>query len=602
MSDEKNILDKAMSFAADIYAAQNKIDHKAEGQELSDYDLRPEYLNFLQLIDDGALKIDIMDKKEPFEQFLPSIKDFLIKATEHSKNPNKKLNMNFLDYGIQVPDGINSEHEAIEAILPYYNSMDTRSGIDWRNAFPVTLLPAVLGAFGAILINPNLVTSKYGGRANELELRVIKSLAKILGYKDLAKVGGLSLEGGTKGNLYGYLFGLRKAFPQIQQEGLMGIKDEFKFLNSLAGHFSNFTNLAAIGVGSQSAIRIDVDHHSAIDIDNLRETLDDLFARKVIVPTILITMGTTDACSLDDIKKVHDVIEEMLEKHPGSHRPHLHADATVGWAFVFFNDYDFDLNPLAFNAAFVKKMTEMLTITKHLDLADSISIDMQKTGFTPYSSSFLIVKDQNDFRHLQWQDEDFKYFDPSNYEISPVKYSLECTRSPVGVFAASMALSTLGIEGYQTLISAGLQYANLLKHKFSSLDNVAVVNSNLGFTTLFRPYPTFFTNAAAILEKEIFDPKFQEQSNELSKYEKGFFDFWSERKKPSTPILDHVNCAAWSQYNHNEYEIPGWKAYTLNPRCGAFIDAFWQEFNALQKEYEYQLPAEYLESLKSMLE
>ena len=62
--------------------------------------------------------------------------------------------MDFLNYGIQVQDELGIEKEAMAAILPFYNSLDSRTGKDWRNVFPITLLPAVLGAMGACLINP----------------------------------------------------------------------------------------------------------------------------------------------------------------------------------------------------------------------------------------------------------------------------------------------------------------------------------------------------------------------------------------------------------------------------------------------------------------
>ena len=40
------------------------------------------------------------------------------------------MNMNYLDYGIQVPDELGKESEAIDYVLPFYNSIDSRSGLD----------------------------------------------------------------------------------------------------------------------------------------------------------------------------------------------------------------------------------------------------------------------------------------------------------------------------------------------------------------------------------------------------------------------------------------------------------------------------------------
>jgi len=565
---------------------------------LKELDLDSRYLEKLEVIEIGALNGEILDKTEHFEAFFPNIKDFLYRALEYSRKPNKTLDMDFLDYGIQVQQELGRERDAIESILPYYNSFDSRSGKDWRNVIPITLLPAVLGAMGAIVINPNLVTSKYGKRANELELRVVKSLAKILGYKDISKVGGLALEGGTKGNMYGYLLGLNKAFPNIREDGLMSIKQPFKFINSQSGHFSNFTTLAAIGVGRKNALRIPADERNVIDIAKFKSTLEQCFSEGVIVPTVLITIGTTDACSLDDINKVSAVINELSVKYPKMHKPHLHVDAAIGWALSFYNDYDLDENKLFFRKSVIEKMHNIQNVCKSFHLADSITIDVHKTGYAPYSSSFLIVKNKDDFDYLMWDSGDFKYFNPAEFQISPVQYSLECTRSASGVFATALALKSLGIEGYQTLLGAGLQFTEILKEKFTEMKNVAVLNENLGFTCLFRPYPSFVTNAATLVEKEKFSEDFQSASKEINEYVQGLYKYWKLHKSPDIPSVDYVSAAAWAQYGDGTYEIPSWKAYILNPRAGKYIKVFMDEFKAIRKEYENHLPKENLDALK----
>ncbi|NQY80372.1 MAG: aspartate aminotransferase family protein [Candidatus Caenarcaniphilales bacterium] len=567
---------------------------------LKNLNLDPEYIKKLEIIEIGALNGEMIDKTEHFDAFFPSIKEFLYKAIEYSKKPNKTLDMDFLNYGIQVQEELGIEKEAMAAILPFYNSLDSRTGRDWRNVFPITLLPAVLGAMGACLINPNLVTSKYGKRANELEVRVVKSLAKILGYTDLEKVSGLAIEGGTKGNMYGYLLGLNKAFPDIRENGLMGVKQEFKFINSQSGHFSNFTTLAAIGVGRKNAFRIPCDEHNVINIKIFKETLEDCVKKNIIVPTVLITIGTTDACSLDNIKEVHGVIEEFAEKYPDMHRPHLHVDAAIGWAFSFYNNYDLEKNKLHFRESMIEKLAHVQSVCQSFHLADSITLDVHKTGFAPYSSSFVIIKNKDDFKTLTWDSGDFKYFNPAEFMISPVSYSLECTRSSSGVFATSMALKSLGIEGYQTLLGAGLQYTEILKEKFAELKNVAVVNPNLGFTCLFRPYPSFVNNAETLIEKEKFSEDFQLGSKEITEYVKGLFKYWKNHKSPNIPNVDYIASAAWGQYGDGDYEIPSWKAYILNPRAGKYIDAFIKEFLDIRNEYEHHLPKEYLEKLKSI--
>lgn len=569
-------------------------------ENTGDFDLNKKYLKKLSVLENGALNGEVLDYTEHFDKFFPTLEYFLKEATRISQNPNKVINMDYLDYGIHVPNDLSKEKEAIEYVLPFYNSIDSRSGVDWRNVLPITILPAVLGAFGAALVNPNLVTSKYGKRANELEVRVVKSLAKIIGFKDIDKAWGLSLDGSTKGNMYGYLLGLRKAFPNIKEDGLMGIKQKFLFANSQAGHFSNFTNLAAIGTGRKNAMRIPADEYGCIKIQALKEKLEDCYQKGIIVPTILLTVGTTDHCAVDDVKACYEVVEELAAKYPDQHRPHLHLDAAIGWSLAFFNEYDIEANPLNLEKSFLEKLPQIQEKCRNLHYADSITLDVHKTGFCPYSSSFFLVKNIRDFENMMWDPGEFKYFDPSEDQLSPVQYSLECTRSSSGVYATAMALKSLGVEGYQTLLSAGLQYSHLLKEKFVNLANIAVVNPNLGFTCLFRPYPSFVTKAQELYQDEIHDPKFKKHSQRLSKYMDEFYKFWQMHKSPSTPLLDFVKTAAWSQYDKQDYELPSWKAYLLNPRVGQHMQAFMEEFLSLRLQFERLIPDEDLQELRDI--
>ena len=119
----------------------------------------------------------------------------------------------------------------------------------------------------------------------------------------------------------------------------------------------------------------------------------------------MITIGTTDACSLDNIKEVHEVIEELAKKYPNAHRPHLHVDAAIGWAFSFYNNYDLKENKLSFRKSMIEKLAHIQSVCQNFHLADSITLDIHKTGFAPYSSSFVIIKNKDDFKTLSWDSE-----------------------------------------------------------------------------------------------------------------------------------------------------------------------------------------------------
>ncbi len=80
---------------------------------LRELDLDSRYLEKLEVIEIGALNGEMLDTSEHFEAFFPNIKDFLYKALEYSRKPNKTLDMDFLDYGIQVQEELGIEKDAI---------------------------------------------------------------------------------------------------------------------------------------------------------------------------------------------------------------------------------------------------------------------------------------------------------------------------------------------------------------------------------------------------------------------------------------------------------------------------------------------------------
>jgi hypothetical protein len=59
-----------------------------------------------------------------------------------------------------------------------------------------------------------------------------------------------------------------------------------------------------------------------------------------------------------------------------------------------------------------------------------------------------------------------------------------------------------------------------------------------------------------------------------------------------------VRSAAWAQYGNQDYELPSWKAYMLNPRVGKHIKPFLDEFLSLRSQFERIIPDEDLEELK----
>ena len=150
---------------------------------------------------------------------------------------------------------------------------------------------------------------------------------------------GLPLLGlpGTFANMYGYLLGMRKTGIEDPESGLKSDTD-YRFIHSAAGHYSNHTALATLGVNSNSrAICCRIDKSNSLDVKHLEHTLEMCFRLNIVVPTIMLTMGTTDTFGVDPLRKVREVVDRLSEKYSITNPPHIHVDTAVGWPMIFFN-------------------------------------------------------------------------------------------------------------------------------------------------------------------------------------------------------------------------------------------------------------------------
>ena len=107
-------------------------------------------------------------------------------------------------------------------------------------------------------------------------------------------------------------------------------------------------------------------------------------------------MGTTDSFGLDDLTSITTLRDTLVNEFQLDYKPHIHADAVIGWAWSVFNDYDVEKNPLGFRPRTIRALAGACRRIRHLSTADSVGIDFHKTGFAPYISSLVLVKNRAD--------------------------------------------------------------------------------------------------------------------------------------------------------------------------------------------------------------
>lgn len=347
---------------------------------------------------------------------------------------------------------------------------------------------AIHGAVIGLLANPNLIYSEYCGMAEELERAVVRQLANLVGY-DPQLATGVFTQGGTFCNLYGYLFGIRKSMPESLHLGLEYGQD-YRMINSQGGHYSNTTNLSLLGVNiAKKTIRIQLTSANDMDLEDLERQLTACFRLGCLVPTIMLTMGTTDTFGVDRVKPVHDLCQQLGEQFGLKVLPHIHVDAAVGWPLIFFLDYDFANNPLDIMPHTLEGLRRNTEKFRELRYADSFTVDFHKWGYVPYTSSLVMVKDRASMKALEHDPENFTYFEKDVQGKTHLQSTIECSRGAAGLFGAYAALQCLGKQGYQTLIAHGLQNAQYFRQRLREAPGAVVMApGNCGPSVGFRLY------------------------------------------------------------------------------------------------------------------
>ena len=428
--------------------------------------------------------------------------------------------------------------------------------------------PALFGSMVGILANANLVHPEYSEMAGELEAMVIRQMATLAGY-DPARATGIFTGGGTFCNLYGYLLGIRKSLPLSRELGLETGQD-YRIINSGVGHYSNMTNLSLLGVNiRRKTIRIRATDHNEMDLADLEQQLTACFQLECVVPTIMLTMGTTDTFGVDRVQPVCEIRDRLCTQFEVAVKPHIHVDSAIGWPLLFFLDYDFEKNPLEINAATLPGLRRNVDRFRELRLADSFTIDFQKWGYVPYTSSLVMIRNRDDLKALEHDPEYFSYFEKNVEGQTHLHSTIECSRSAAGLFGAYTALHSLGIEGFQRLVANTLQNANYFRHRLSEVPGVKLMAAqNQGPSVGFRMYdPAVVSDPDAEFDYECRVQDSAEYRERVERNSRHHRDIFLRRGKVGL----YTN---WVEFiAHTDYDargrcgaIPGEKAVFMNPR------------------------------------
>ena len=430
-----------------------------------------------------------------------------------------------------------------------------------QNVIAPPTIPSLIGVLLASLYNPNLAWDEYSRLVALAEVEVIGMTSKMIGYDPEAS-GGVFTFGGTGTTLYGVKLGLEKADPGTAQNGTS--EDVVVFVSD-TGHYCATNIVGWLGIGTKNLITIPTTFENEMDLNLLEQEFQKALESEKKIAAIIATLGTTDAFGLDDLARIVALRDKLVDAFKLDYQPHVHADAVIGWAWSVFNDYDIEENPLDFRPRTLRALAGTRRRIQHLALADSLGIDFHKTGFAPYISSLLLVKNQTDLDLVKRHPEQMPYlYHFGNHR--PGMYTLETSRAGSGILAALANLRLFGEQGLQAILGHVVEMAQLLREHLGGHAGTTVVNrENFGTVTLFRAYPDG-VDTFAIQNQEFKDPAYRDSLLKHNNYNQKVFEYvHSEAMEGRGVMISTTDC-----YRHTTYGEPivALKSYILSP----FVD------------------------------
>ncbi|MCI0459338.1 MAG: pyridoxal-dependent decarboxylase [Gemmataceae bacterium] len=430
-----------------------------------------------------------------------------------------------------------------------------------QNVIVQPTIASLIGVLLASLYNPNVAWDEYSHRVALAEVEATAISARLVGY-DPEQAAGVFTFGGTGTTLYGVKIGLEKACPGAMHEGVC---HGSVLLASDASHYCRYNVAGWLGLGTGNVLTVPSGPTSEIDLAELEQSARSALEAGKKIAAFIATMGSTDSFGLDDLEGIVALRDRLVEDYRLPYRPHVHADAVIGWAWSVFNDYDWEENRLGFRMRTVRALAGACRRLRHLALADSIGIDFHKTGFAPYISSLFLVKDRADFALLSRAAEQMPYLYHFG-EHAPGVFTLETSRAGTGVLAALANLRLFGTEGLQAVLGHLVEMAQVLREHLEGHVATTVLNrDNVGTVTLFRIYPND-VDTFTIKRHEFEDSAYRPSLLRHNQYNRRIFHWVHKEALAGRGVMISLtDCYRQTSYGE---PIVALKSYILSP----FVD------------------------------
>jgi aromatic-L-amino-acid decarboxylase len=334
---------------------------------------------------------------------------------------------------------------------------------------PAPLPLAALAELPAALLNQSLDAWKAGPAATQVELRLIRWLADLIGFGPRAF--GVLTSGGGIANLIALKMARERALGgRVRRDGLAGAARRLRVYASDQAHFSIGRALDVLGLGERALVRIPTDASHKLAPEALAAALESDRRAGLRAMAVVATAGTTNAGVIDPLGPLG-----RLARRAGAH---YHVDAAYGGALIFSRRHRWRL--------------------RGIERADSVTIDPHKWLFQPFSLGGLFVRDRWALARSFRLDPGYlsKRLDPEANRLDFYHYSIEGSR-PFRGFKLWLSLMALGRSGLGALVDRTIDVARHLERAVAAQPCFEAAGAPLELASLcFRYLPRWARGAS----------------------------------------------------------------------------------------------------------
>ncbi len=339
------------------------------------------------------------------------------------------------------------------------------------NVFPSTQLSAVASSAITNLFNPVSMTRVTSAGVLDMEKQIVRQMANLIGW-DIENAAGHFTYGGKACMTYGIKLGLNRCSRYTNSSEAPVV------ICSEVAHFSIETVCHQLGISGDSIIRIPLNSHGCIDFGAFEKWVDYLLALNTPIACVIFSGGNTTHNEVEDVETGYKILASAKQKYSINYNPFIYFDLVVGWPWLFFKFYDFELNQLEIDEVTLRKIEHVKILMSKAHLSDGYGIDFHKAGFTPHSNSLFIAKQAVDLHSIFDIEIDEQFREPYHHTFSN-------SRGSTAILAAWNVLQSTGIEGFQSYIANMISVATTFADQLPKAGfEVLRKDESTGFATI----------------------------------------------------------------------------------------------------------------------